>query len=349
MREMSNQDLEWLAAQRPDPTELDPAARERALTALVEHTQSRRDHRWLRRVPVFGAIAAVGTAAAAAVVLAVAGSGGSPASGGASAGVAPSSVPSGPAPAVVHHAHAKRAPLLRLADYVDNSGNPGGDATVVARTTITGGTDVTVYDLYTDDGRYFFSPNQSGLAGQVSAGHNLAGGLFAREVAAAKLGDTGNVQTAAQNMADAPDPSHHVPRRQHIDRAAVAAKAKASGVHMTVSPTGLFDNWVWEDSLDALTAGSGDPTVRAGVLKILATLPDVTVTKGTTDGRPTLTLTAGADEEGIPNYTERLTMDADTGVPILFVGGPPAGPASTTVHYKVSRVTLADLKTGRAQ
>jgi hypothetical protein len=291
-------------------------------------------------------VAAVGTAAAAAVVLAVAGSGGGstarrPDTGTPSAGVGP-----GATPAVAHHAHVTHTPLLRLADYVDESGAPGGDATVVARTTITGGKNVTVYDLYTDDGRYFFSPTKSGLAGQVSAGHNRAGGLFAREIAAAKLADTGDVRTAAQNMADAPDPSHHVPRRQKIDRAAIAKKAKATGVSASVSPTGLFDNWVWEDSLDAITAGSGDPSVRAGVLKILATLPGVTVTKGALDGRPTLTLAAGADEEAVSNYTEKLTMDDETGVPILFTGGPNDGPPATTVRYKVSRVTLADLGSG---
>jgi hypothetical protein len=34
--------------------------------------------------------------------------------------------------------------------------------------------------------------------------------------------------------------------------------------------------------------------VRAGVLRLLSLLPDVTITHGTADGQPALTLTAGA-------------------------------------------------------
>ena len=102
----------------------------------------------------------------------------------------------------------------------------------------------------------------------------------------------------------------------------------------------LYANWVWGNAQDALIAGSGDPQVRAGVLRILATLPDVTVTNGTSGGDPTLVLTAGETELGI-GYTEQLTINADTGVPIKFAGGPTGGQA-TSVRYKVSRVTLAD-------
>jgi hypothetical protein len=36
--------------------------------------------------------------------------------------------------------------------------------------------------------------------------------------------------------------------------------------------------------------------VRAGVLRLLSLLPDVTITHGTADGQPALTLTAGAAE-----------------------------------------------------
>jgi hypothetical protein len=110
------------------------------------------------------------------------------------------------------------SPLVRLADYVSGSVTPSGDAALVTRTTSGGGKNITVYDLYADDGQYFFSQTEGGLAGQVSAQHNLADGLFSREIAAAKLAVTGNVQIAAQDMADAPDPSHvispRLPRRR---------------------------------------------------------------------------------------------------------------------------------------
>ncbi|MGH2927454.1 MAG: hypothetical protein ACRDL8_04570, partial [Solirubrobacteraceae bacterium] len=98
-----------------------------------------------------------------------------------------------------------------------------------------------------------------------------------------------------------------------------------------------FNNYAWENSQDALIAGAGDPQVRAGVLQILSTLPGVTVTQGTSDGQPTLVLTAGSPEMGY-GYSEQLTINADTGVPVQFVGGVPGKAPATTVDYKVSRV-----------
>jgi len=106
--------------------------------------------------------------------------------------------------------------------------------------------------------------------------------------------------------------------------------------------TGLFDNWVWGNSQDALIAGAGNPQVRAGVLRILSTLPDVAVTRTATDGRPTLTLTATAP--AMPSgYQEQLIIDADTGTPVEFLGGAPGNPA-VTVTYDVTRVSTSDLK-----
>jgi hypothetical protein len=236
------------------------------------------------------------------------------------------------------------SPLVRLADYVNASAAaPTGDAALVARTTTTGGSSVTVYDLYADNGQYFFSQTERGLAGQVSSQHNLAGGLFAREVAAAKLAATGNVQTAAQDMADAPDPSHVISPTETSNSAAIAAKEAATG-HLQAGS--LFDNWVWEDSQDAILAGSGNPQVRAGVLRILATLPDVTVTPGISGGQSTLVLTAGAAELG-DGYVERLTINATTGIPVSFTGGAPGLNSATTVSYQTSRATLSDIAAGK--
>ncbi|MGH2859054.1 MAG: hypothetical protein ACRDMJ_16385 [Solirubrobacteraceae bacterium] len=246
--------------------------------------------------------------------------------------------------AAVHHHGVANSRLIRLADYVSNSATPSGDATLVARTTLTGGQTVTVYDLYADDGKYFFSQTASGMAGQVSAGNNRAGGLFAREVAAAKEAANGNVQQGAQDMADAPDPSRVVSRTQPTNMAMLEKKLalidkhtpSAAEVKADASATD-FNNYAWENSQDALIAGAGDPQVRAGVLHILATLPGVTVTQGTSDGQPTLVLTAGSPEMGY-GYSEQLTINADTGVPVQFVGGVPGKAPATTVDYKVSRV-----------
>jgi hypothetical protein len=334
---MNNQDLDWLVAQKPQRTEIDPGARERASLALSHHTRSHPGGRTFGgglRTRMFGFGAAAGVAAVAAAVVMMANGGTNPAGVG---GISKSA--QAPQTTLLHH-HAGGSPLVRLADYVSQSANPAGDATLVARTTsTTDGSSVTVYDLYADDGQYFFSPNEDGLATQVSAHHNLAGGLFAREIAAAKLAASGNVETAAQDMADAADPSNVISPTQTINPAVAAAKQAATGEPQEGS---LFDNWVWEDSQDAIIAGSGDPAVRVGVLRILATLPGVTVTQSTSGGQPTLVLSAGTPEMGY-DRTEQLTINAHSGVPIQFVGGEPNHPPAGTVNYAVSRVTLADL------
>jgi hypothetical protein len=256
--------------------------------------------------------------------------------------VSPGSSPG--VPAASNHA---ASPLVRLADHVSSSITPAGDATLVARTTaLGGGKSVTVYDLYADNGQYFFSRTASGLPGQVSAGHNRAGGLFAREIAAARLAATGNVQTAGEDMAAAPDPSKHVAQTmtQTLD---AADASKEPGVYHAGEVVGtLYDNYVWENSQDALIAGSGDPQVRAGVLQLLATLPDVSVTSGTSKGRPTLVLTAGADEMGAGSI-EQLTINATTGIPISAASGAPGQALSAGVSYQVSRVTAGDIAAGK--
>ncbi|HEX6525716.1 MAG TPA: hypothetical protein VF070_37740, partial [Streptosporangiaceae bacterium] len=102
-----------------------------------------------------------------------------------------------------------------------------------------------------------------------------------------------------------------------------------------------------------LVAGSGNPQVRAGVLRLVSALPGVSVTHGTVDSQPTLTLAAGADElggnggGGEQTYQEAITINAQTGIPLKMVGGPHGGPADTTVTWKVTRVNLADVAAGR--
>jgi hypothetical protein len=107
----------------------------------------------------------------------------------------------------------------------------------------------------------------------------------------------------------------------------------------------LYDNWVWEDSQDAIIAGAGEPQVRAGAMRILATLPDVTVKSGTSAGQPTLVLTAGPAELG-DDYVEQLTVNASTGAPMFWPGGTPGQTPGATVSYQVSRVTLGDIAAG---
>jgi hypothetical protein len=162
--------------------------------------------------------------------------------------------------AAVDHHGTLNSPLTRLAAYVSASASPVGDATLVTRTTTSGdGKSVIVYDLYSDNGQCFFSPTKSGLAGEVTAHHDQADGMFAREIAAAKLAATGDVAKAAHDMAVAPDPGVATsPTVTAGGARAAAAKQAAMGQPATLQPgdgNPLFANWVWENSQDALVAG----------------------------------------------------------------------------------------------
>ena len=203
---------------------------------------------------------------------------------------------------------------------------PTGDATLVERETGTPGhPSVNVWDLYADDGAYFFSQTEAGLPAQVKENNNLSNGQFGREIAAATYAATGDLATAALKMAWAPDTTP-VP-------AWLSAQVK------NISAGGLqIDNYVWENCEDALFAGSGNPQVRAGVLRLVSTLPDITVAHGTVDGQPALTITAGKAELGTvgvdkadpkveagPAYHEAITINADTGIPLQIATGPTGG------------------------
>jgi hypothetical protein len=240
-----------------------------------------------------------------------------------------------------------RPPLVTLAADLAAAPRPTGDATLVERETgAPGHASINVWDLYADDGRYFFSQTEAGLPAQVKENNNQGDGQFRREVAAAIYAVTGDLDTAALKMAWAPD--------------ATPVPAWLSAQVKNMSAGGLqIDNYVWEDCEDALVAGSGNPQVRAGVLRLVSALPGITVTHGTVDGQPTLTLTAGAAELGRvgidtanpkaetgPAYQEAITINADTGIPLQIASGP-AGQVTGTVTYVVTRVNLADIASGK--
>ena len=246
-------------------------------------------------------------------------------------------------------ANAQR-PLVTLAAVLAAEPAPTGNATLVERETgYPGKASINVWDLYTDDGRYFFSQTEAGLPAQVKENNNQGEGMFGREVAAATYAATGDLDTAALKMAWA---SNTTP---------VPAWLSAQVKHM--SEGGLqIDNYVWEGCEDALIVGSGNPQVRAGVLRLVSALPGITTTHGTVDGQPTLTLTAGAAELGTglvgvdpanpkaetgPAYQEAITINADTGIPLKMVGGTVGQAADVTVSYVVTRVNLADIEAGK--
>ena len=239
-------------------------------------------------------------------------------------------------------------PLVTLAAVLAGEPAPTGNATLVERETrYPGKASINVWDLYADDGRYFFSQTKAGLPAQVKEDNNQGEGMFGREVAAATDATTGDLGTAALKMAWASNPTP-VP-------AWLSAQVK------NMSEGGLqIDNYVWEGCEDALIVGSGNPQVRAGVLRLVSALPGIAVTHGIVDGQPALTLTAGAAEVGYtgtglgtpnsasgPAYQEAITINADTGIPLGVAGGPAGGNATVNISYVVTRVNLADIAAGK--
>jgi hypothetical protein len=237
-------------------------------------------------------------------------------------------------------------PLVKLAAYLAAAPRPAGDATLVERETAASGqASINVWDLYTDDGRYFFSQTEAGLPAQVKEDNNQGDGQFGREIAAATYAAHGDLDTAALKMA--------WPYATRVP-AWLSAQVK------NMSAGGMqIDNYIWENCEDALVAGSGNPQVRAGVLRLVSALPGITVTHGTVDGQPSLTLTAGAAELGHvgtdkadpkadtgPADQEAITINADTGIPLEIASGP-AGKIAGTVTYVVTRVNLSGIAAGK--
>jgi hypothetical protein len=256
------------------------------------------------------------------------------------------------------HSTAHSTALTELAAYITaNATHQTGDATLVIRTqSYPGRASIGGADLYTDSGEYFYAQTESGLPAAIAGNDNQGDGMFAREIAAAIYAVNGNLTIADQKMAYAPFASGKPPVMTAAQRAAtaqaVAEKMAAAGIQaprlqpLATAYSFNSDNYIWEDSEDALVAGSGNPQVRAGILHILSTLPGITVTEAQVDGQPALTITASGTPDLPANYHETITINATTGIPIRFEGGTNGQAPSVTVTYQVSRVTVSAIEAG---
>jgi hypothetical protein len=298
-----------------------------------------------------------GTAAGAAVLAAGGLLAAVPGTGGAG-GTAPGATAAG-APAAAH-APAANSQLISLAAFVIKASPLPGDASLVTTTKTLGGRQVEVdYFVYTDSGDIYSAASESGLPAAVAHHANIADGTEAREVAAARYAAKGDLTAAREKMVSITGSNLGLglspAQRQKVwDRSIAASKEvfKEKGIKPPASPPAgkalqeEAGNRIWIGSMDALTAGGGNPEVRAGVLRLLATVPGVTVTNSTTGGKPTLTLTAGSSLFG-GSSPEVLTIDAKTGSPIKFFSAADGNVPSSVQTYKVSRVSLADMEAGK--
>jgi hypothetical protein len=243
-----------------------------------------------------------------------------------------------------------------------------GDASLVIRTqTVDDRTPYVTYNLYTDSGDVYVTDTGSALPAAIAHHDNLAEPEDSREVAAARYAAAGDLAKAREQMVNATSNAWGLGLspaaaqeawNKAMARTQQILQEKGVTTPPRPRPTGKaledgINNSLWTNSVDALARGAENPEVRAGVLRLLATIPEVTVLDSTTGGQPTLTLTAGpalfqGDGEQV------LTINATTGLPISSVMklAPGQEPSSDTIPpsvetYQSSRVTLADIEAGR--
>jgi hypothetical protein len=242
------------------------------------------------------------------------------------------------------------------ADIKASGGSVQGNASLAITTQVIGGKLMQAYyGLYTDGGALYSGDDKQTLVKAVADHANQADSVDTREVAAARYAADGNLTTARELMVNATPNDYFLSlaaREKIWAKGAAARQAlmREKGIKTPLTmPTGKalqadIDDSVWDNSIDSLTWGAANPEIRAGVLRLLSTLPEVTVVKSTTGGQPTLTLTAGpALLEG---GKQVLTINAKTGMPISSVVTLPQV-ATSVETYQVSRVTLAGVKAGK--
>lgn len=346
---MDEMDLMKNLREVPSPR---PEAYDRARTALQTAmaepvTTVVRPKRWLSWPKV--SVAAVGAAAVAvAVVLATTG------------GTVPAG-PSAAAPPVV-----VESPLVKLASEVKAAGTLPGEASLIINTKF--GLDnrpSLYYTVYTDKGQVFRGDSAQSLAASVAQGDDDAHPYDGKVTAAARLAANGDVEKARIAMITASNNALGVGLSPaEADKAWAQAQAETAEMLRKVGkkvpdprprPTGtelenLIGNHLWSNTTHALFVAASDAEVRAGVLKLLATIKEVTIGKVDVDGQAALTLTASAAIQG-GGSSHVLTINAGNGLPIRSEGVPAKDSAEPSkpwlVNYKSSRVNLADVVAGK--
>ena len=297
----------------------------------------------------FGIGAGVGVAAAAAVVAVVLSSS---ATGDAVSGNdSPASV-AGPAPVA---GTAAEAPLMTLAGSIRTATPPEGDAWLVQATQVHGTkTMQVVYTLYTDGRAIYTGNNVNDIKRAIKQRQDQmkAGGYAPLLKAAVTASDrspaegrTLMLRAAGDRLVGLAPAAQQAEWDKQQAAAQVIIKQKGGKSEpRPYSPEAVerhFDNAVWAYSTQALSAGEGNTDVRAGVLRLLSTIDAVDVKNSTTNGKATLTITAGPEVFG-GEGGEVLTIDAKNGMLVKSVSTVPGLPKSSTT-YKSSRVTTSDL------
>ncbi|MEU7920760.1 hypothetical protein [Micromonospora zamorensis] len=327
-------------------------------TSTVETTATKQDHesspatQRRRRIGIAGRLgigAGVGVAAAAAVVAVVLNS---PATVGTEAGKDSSAATSG---STTVDGSAERAPLMTLAGSIKTVTPSAGDAWLVKATQVHGTkTMQVVYTLYTDDHAIYTGNSVKDIKRAIARHQDQMtdGGYAPLLKAAVAAADSSPADGRAQMLKAAKDPlvgldpaaQKAVWDKQQAAAQVIIKQKGGNAKPKPYSPQAVqrhFDNALWTYSTQALSAGDGNTQVRAGVLRLLSTISAVSVKDSTTDGKATLTITAGPEVFG-GEGSEVLTIDATTGMLVKDVSTVP-GLTQASTTYESSRVTKADL------
>ena len=294
--------------------------------------------------------AGVGVAAAAAIALVITSS---------STGGAVPAVAKAPAAASVGtatgSAPAAGSPLVTLAAHIKADTPATGDAWLVISTQVDGPkTRQVLSALSTASGAIYSGDSVNGI--KYALAHHqdqMSSGGFAPLVKAAILAAASSPAQGRTTMLEAAgDPLVGLsPAAQKTvwdkEQAAAQVIIKEKGGSAKPQPYSSravqqhFDNYLWAYSTEALSAGDGNPLVRQGVLRLLSTISGVSVAHSTTNGKATMTITAGP-EVFKGDGSEVMTIDAKTGMLVKDVSYTPGIPTAYTT-YQSSRVTSAHL------
>ena len=277
----------------------------------------------------------------------------------AAAAVAIASGPQSTAPTVAR-ASTPASPLMTLAADITAAPAVSGDSTVlITHKTIGGRSMDTVYELFTDGGAHYPGDSKATLRSAVVQGANDGGTMYTAVTKAAVYASSGNLTSARTMMVNATSNCWGLGLSAAAQQAlwtkctsssAIQQKLKANGVKSLPRPTGAklrndIDNAIWTNSSAALLAGASRPQVRAGVLRLLSTIPDVTVTKTTTNGQATLTIAGGAALFG--GAPETLVVNATTGLPVKEIEAASGKVPAAAQTFTVERTTLSAVKAGK--
>ncbi|GAA1594432.1 hypothetical protein GCM10009828_019510 [Actinoplanes couchii] len=247
------------------------------------------------------------------------------------------------------------APLMTLAGSIKTVAFTEGDAWLVKATQVHGTRTMQVlYTLYTD-GHAIYSGNSVAdikRAMKLKQDQMTEGGYAPLLKAAVAAADDSPADGRDRMLETGGDPFAGLDaaaqeKQWAAGQAEAQARVKEKGGTYTPKPYSPeaverhLDNALWTYSTQALGAGDGNTQVRSGVLRLLSTIAAVEVTKSTTGGTATLTLTAGPEVFG-GEGDEVLIIDAKTGMLVESVSTVPGIPVAKTT-YESTRVTAADL------